>query len=138
MTAGLDEMPAPDAAKVGIVADQVGELAALLDQVAARKSGDLLFKVAHAQHLAQNVARVIKAQCLVEVRSQQVMFARSGAHDASPCLSLMSKLTDVQRQTGELRHPRRVIVFHPIQNGAANSPPHFTSAWETAPMGFRS
>src|SRR6202000_1297925 len=82
--------------------------------------------------LTQDVARVVKTQCLVEVRSQQVMFARSAAHDASPCLPLMSKLTDVTRQTGELRHPRRVIVFHPIQNGAASSPLHLVGAFADA------
>ena len=67
MPLAANRLLAPNASKVRIVADQVGQLPALLDQVAARETGDLLFKVPHAEHLAQDVARVVKAQCLVEI-----------------------------------------------------------------------
>ena len=41
-------MFAPDAAVLGIVADQVGELAALLHEVAAREARHLVFEAVHA------------------------------------------------------------------------------------------
>ena len=42
--AGLDQVLAPDAAELGIVANQVGELAPLLDEVAPGQAVDLLLE----------------------------------------------------------------------------------------------
>ena len=42
--AGFDEVLAPHAAELGVVPDQVGELAALLHQVAVREARDLVFE----------------------------------------------------------------------------------------------
>ena len=51
---GLVEVLAPDAAELRIVTNQVGELAALLDQVAAGQPVDLLLEPGGADHLAQD------------------------------------------------------------------------------------
>ena len=64
---GLDQVLAPDAAELGVVTDQVGQLAALLHQVAARQALDLLVEVGDAKQLAQHDAGVVEAQGLVEV-----------------------------------------------------------------------
>jgi hypothetical protein len=48
-------MLATHTAKVGIVTDQVCQLAALLHQIAARQTADFLLKAGHAQQLAQHV-----------------------------------------------------------------------------------
>src|SRR5204863_8763319 len=70
---GLDEVLAPHAAKLGIVADEVSELCALLDEVTRGEARDLLLEAANAEQLGQHLPRVIEAQGLVEVRRDQVM-----------------------------------------------------------------
>src|SRR5579863_8898921 len=66
----------PHAAKVRIVTDEISELPALLHQVAAGETLDLLLKAAHAKQFAQYVTGVVEAQRLIEVRRQQVVFVR--------------------------------------------------------------
>ena len=71
----FDQVRLAHAAELRIVADEVGELAALLDQVAARKSRDAFLVAVNPDKLAQHQPGVIEAQSLIEVRSQQVMAA---------------------------------------------------------------
>ena len=78
--AGFDEVLAAYAAKFGVVPDQVGELAALLHEVAGREARDLLLEVGHPEQLAQLEARVVEAQRLIEIRSEEEMFRRSCLH----------------------------------------------------------
>ena len=65
--AGFDEMLATDAAVLGVVQNQVGEFASLLDQMDIGEAGNLLLKTGNAQHLAQNNTRVMKTQGLIKV-----------------------------------------------------------------------
>src|SRR5690606_27828908 len=78
--AGFGEVFATHAAVFGIVTDQVGELTALLHQVAAGEAGDLLFEAANAEQLAQLEARVVEAQRLIEVGREQEMFRDFRVH----------------------------------------------------------
>ena len=52
--ARLDQMLAPHPTELGIVADQIRQLAALLDQVAAGEAVNLVLEIRYAQELAQN------------------------------------------------------------------------------------
>jgi hypothetical protein len=64
----------PHASKFGVVANEVGKLPALLHQVAARKTLDFLLKAPNSQQFAQDKSGVIKAQRLIEIGRQQVVF----------------------------------------------------------------
>ena len=57
-----------------IVQEQVGELSALLHKVDLRQAGDALVKVVNAQELAENQARIVKTQCLIEIADEQKLF----------------------------------------------------------------
>src|SRR6202042_3822660 len=72
-TAGLDQMLAPYAAKVRVMTDEIGELPALLHEIAACQSLLFLLETAHAEQLAQHVPRVVEAQRLIKIRCQQEM-----------------------------------------------------------------
>ena len=61
------EVFAPDPAECRVVPQQVGQFRALLDQMGARKPGDLLVEVVDAEHLAEDHARIVEAQRLVKV-----------------------------------------------------------------------
>ena len=76
--AGLDQVLAPDAAKLGVVPDQIGELAALVDEIAAPQSVDFGVERGHAEPLGEHNARIVEAQCLVEVRRHEKMPQRLG------------------------------------------------------------
>ena len=65
-----------DAAKLGIVADQIGQLPTLLDQVALGQPANLLVKVGRAEDLAQHRPRVIEAEGLIEIGGNQVVRGR--------------------------------------------------------------
>ena len=69
--ARLDQVLAAHAAELRVVPDQVGQLAALLDEVAGREARDLLFEARHAEQLAQHDARIVEAERLVEIRRQR-------------------------------------------------------------------
>src|SRR3984885_6270409 len=73
-TPGLDQVLTADAAKVRIMTDEIGELAALLHEVAAAKACDLTLEIVYAEQLGQNVAGVVEAQCLIEIRHDEVVF----------------------------------------------------------------
>jgi len=60
------------APKTRIVAKEIRELGALLDQVNVRKTGDLLAKVRYADQLAENEPGIVEAQRLVEVAGDEV------------------------------------------------------------------
>ena len=78
--AGFDEMFAAHAAELRIVADEIGELAALLHEMAGREAGDLLLEVGDSEQLAQLESRVVEAQRLIEIRREEKMFRRSRFH----------------------------------------------------------
>ena len=65
--ARLFEVLATHAAKLRVVTNEVGQLAALLHEVAAGKPADLLLEARGADELAQHGARIIEAERLVEV-----------------------------------------------------------------------
>ena len=54
--ARLPQVLAPHTAELGVVANQVRELTALLDQVRPRQAGDLLIEVGHAEQFGQHRA----------------------------------------------------------------------------------
>jgi len=68
---------AADAAEGRIVAQQVGELAPLLHEVAAREARDLDLEIRGADDLAQHQPGVVEAQRLVEVAGDEVMMTPS-------------------------------------------------------------
>ena len=58
--AGLLEVLAPDAAELRVVTNQIGQLPALLDQIASREPFDLLVKAGGADQLAQHSPESLK------------------------------------------------------------------------------
>ena len=64
---GLFEVLTTHAAKLRIVTNEVGQLAALLHEVAAGKPADFFLEARGANELAQHRARIIEAERLVEV-----------------------------------------------------------------------
>ena len=85
---GLDQMLAAYAPELGIVAQEVRELGALLHEVNVREAGNLFSKVRYADQLAEDEPGVIEAQRLVEVAGDEVMAwcCRSRRHVDSPTL----------------------------------------------------
>jgi hypothetical protein len=57
----------PYLAELGIVQQQIREFASLLNEMNVRESGDPVLKSSHAQNVAENIARIVKAERLVEV-----------------------------------------------------------------------
>ena len=82
LSARLFEMLAPHPAELRVVPQEVRELAALLNQVAPGEPRDLLVEVRGADELAQDDARVVEAQGLVEVRRDEIMLPVMSAHEA--------------------------------------------------------
>src|SRR5207249_12161292 len=76
LLACLDQMLAAYAPELGIVAKEIRELGALLDQVNVRKTGDLLAKVRHADQLAETEPGIVEAQRLAEVDRAGVVAER--------------------------------------------------------------
>jgi hypothetical protein len=72
----LDEVLAPHATEVGIVADEISELSTLLDEVAAGESIDLVIETMHTQKLGEHVTGVTEAQGLIEVRGEEIVSDR--------------------------------------------------------------
>jgi hypothetical protein len=60
-------MFATDAAKFRIVTDQIGQLAALLHEIAPGKACNTILKSGYAQQLAQHESRIVETQSLVKV-----------------------------------------------------------------------
>jgi hypothetical protein len=81
-------MLAAHAPELGIVAKEVGELGALLNQVDVREAGDLLSEVRYADQLTEDEPGVVEAQRLVEIAGDEVMAGRcrSRGHGDSPTL----------------------------------------------------
>ena len=67
---------APHAAELRIVTNQVGELAALLHEVAPRQARDLLLEPRRAMSSLSTSARVVEAEGLVEVGGHEEMLRR--------------------------------------------------------------
>src|SRR5439155_8582108 len=78
--ARLDQMLAAHAPELRIVAKQVRELGALLDEVDAGESRDLLPEARGTDQLAQNDSRVVEAQGLVEIASHEIRPCRAHEH----------------------------------------------------------
>src|SRR5690348_9853247 len=73
-------MFAAHTAILGVVSNQVGQLTALLHEVAVSETRDFALEVAHSERFAQLEARVIEAQRLVEIRREQEMSRCSVGH----------------------------------------------------------
>ena len=69
--AGLDQVFAPDAAKLRIVPDQIGELSALVDEITAPQSFDFGVETQVRQAVREHDAGVVEAESLIEVRCHQ-------------------------------------------------------------------
>src|SRR2546430_2073234 len=69
----VDEIIAPYAPELRVVAEQIGQLGTRLHEVESREAGDLFGEVDQAERLAQDVAGVIEAQRLVKIAYEQVM-----------------------------------------------------------------
>ena len=70
--ADLDEVVAPYAPELRVVTNQVGELGPFLHEVESREPGDTVVEPTDAQQLAQQAARIVEAQRLVEIADQQI------------------------------------------------------------------
>ena len=68
----FDEVLAAHLAVLGIVEQQIGQLGALLHEVGARQPGDLVVEPVGAEQLAQHDARIVEAQCLIEIAGDQI------------------------------------------------------------------
>src|SRR4029078_13400927 len=90
-------MLAPHAAVLGIVADEIGELAALLHQVAVRESLDLLLEATHAEQFAQFEAGIVEAQRLVEIRREQEMSRRFHSGDSNKSVMRVTLIAETRR-----------------------------------------
>ena len=71
--ARLDQVLTPDAAELGVVPNQVGQLAALLHEIAPRQAVDLVLKVRGPDELAEDQAGVVETERLIEIRRDQEM-----------------------------------------------------------------
>src|SRR5580704_18444356 len=90
-------MLAPYAAKVRVMTDEIGELSALLHEIAACQSVHLLLETAHAEQLAQHVPRVVEAQRLIKIRCQQVMLCCC-PHAEAPGRRCAGQLSSLSRR----------------------------------------
>src|SRR5208283_2495658 len=59
---GLHQMFTTNAAELRIVPDQIGQLAALLYEIAARKAGDAVLEAGYSEQLAQHESGVLETQ----------------------------------------------------------------------------
>jgi hypothetical protein len=64
------QMFAADAAVLGIVEQEVGELRALLHEMGPGQTGDFFFEIRGSEQFAQDEAGVVEAERLVEIRRQ--------------------------------------------------------------------
>ena len=71
--ARLDQVLAPDAAELGVVPNQVGQLATLLHEIAPRQALDLLLKTPGPEDLAEDQAGVVETERLIEIRRDEKM-----------------------------------------------------------------
>ena len=72
--ARLRQVLAADAPERRVVANQVRELPALVDQVARGEAVDLALEIRHAEEVAQDLAGVVEAEGLIEVgRDEEVL-----------------------------------------------------------------
>ena len=90
--ASLDQMLAPDASKLRIVTDEIGELAALLNQIAARQTRYFLFKARGANQFAQYQTRIVETERLVEIRSHQIVAGGVGVETHDVLLEFVGRL----------------------------------------------
>jgi len=68
--ANLMQMFAADAAVLGIVEQEVGELRALLHEMGPGQTGDFFLEIRGSEQFAQDEAGVVEAERLVEIRRQ--------------------------------------------------------------------
>ena len=74
--ASLFQVLAAHAAELGVVPQQVRELAPLLHQVAASQSVDLLLESRRADEFAQHEPGVVETQGLIEIRCHEKVFTQ--------------------------------------------------------------
>src|SRR5256885_14848399 len=73
-----------NSAKIRFNPEQVSELVALLNEIAAGESCDPILQVADSQQLAENQPRIVETQRLIEVRRQQIVPGNCLAQSAGP------------------------------------------------------
>ena len=83
-TAHLHEVLAPHAAVLGIVQQEIRQLATLLHQVEARQTGDLIDEARRPEQFAQDNTRIIEAQRLIEIAREQELFSHTHLHRSGP------------------------------------------------------
>jgi hypothetical protein len=81
--AGLLQMLAAHTSEFRIMADQVGEFTALLNEMAAGETGHSLLESLDAEKLGEHHARILEAQGLVEIRGEEIMTKRCAHTEAS-------------------------------------------------------
>ena len=72
----LDQVLLAHAAELGVVADEVGQLPALVHEVARGQALDLRLEIGGADQLAEDQPRIVEAEGLVEIRRQQEVLLR--------------------------------------------------------------
>ena len=71
--ADFEQVVSGDAAVLGVVAQQVGELRALLHQVEPGERGHFFAEARDPEQVAQDHAGIVEAQRLVEIARQEVL-----------------------------------------------------------------
>src|ERR1700751_4803999 len=77
LLADFDQMISPHAPEIRIVAQQISQFGALLDQPGVGEPGDPFVKAIDTEHLAEDQAGIVEAQRLVEVGDEQILLAVS-------------------------------------------------------------
>ena len=101
--ASLDQVFVTHAAKLRVVPNEIGQLAALLDEVGQRQPRHLLLELGDAKHLGENQTGVIEAQRLVEVGGNEEVSRGRGAHSQVPRYSD----TDISASAITIAYARR-------------------------------
>ena len=76
----FDEVLVSHSTKLRVVTNQIGELAALVDEMTPCEALYLLLEVRHAEELGEHEARVVEAERLVEVRRDEKVAGGGGSH----------------------------------------------------------
>ena len=79
--AGLDQVLTAHAAKIRVVPDEVGELAALLHEIAGREALHALLVIGDPDEFGQHETGVVETQRLIEIRREQIALRFRDRHD---------------------------------------------------------
>src|SRR5258708_3123878 len=113
----LDQVFLADAPVLRVVKKEIGQLPALLYEVDSRQARDFEAEARRAQELAQDDSGIAKAECLIEVAGEQVVFV-----DRSVSGTISGK-----GHSGEPEDPPQRRVFQALSNRAARHVPAMRS-----------